>query len=192
MYLREAYGWPVIRHIMEQFEVKRGLIKKIDEEGGLSNVATKYFDNITNTENKGIEGNYGILTHVNAYYSDEGKLVVNVEQLKGQDLDDFLSKENGRDEAMESRRRWSGFLDYATGYSGKQRGDKAKENAKKASKAKNGISSARHFMKMSKNLSDEKISQAEAMIEDIEHELEKANNTRAHSLSNKLKKLLEG
>ena len=47
-------------------------------------------------------------------------------------------------------------------------------------------------MKMSKNLSDEKISQAEAMIEDIEHELKNANNTRAHSLSNKLTKLLEG
>jgi hypothetical protein len=93
---------------------------------------------------------------------------------------------------MDSRRRWSGFLDYATGYNGKQRGDKAKENAKKASKAKNGITSAKHFMKMSKNLSDEKISQAELLIKEIEHELEMGNNTRAHSLSNKLKKVLEG
>ncbi len=177
---------------MEQFEVKRGLIKKIGEEGGLSYIAPKYFDNVKNIENNGIEGNYGILTYVKAHYSNEGKLVVDVEQLKGQDLDDFLSKDNGREEAMESRRRWSGFLDQVTGYNGKQRGDKAKENAKKASKAKNGITSARHFMKMAKNISDEKISQAEAMISDIENELENGNNTRAHSLSNKLTKLLEG
>ena len=177
---------------MEQFEVKRGLIKKIDGEGGLSSIANEYFEDVKKTDNNGIEGHYGILTHVNAYYSDDGKLVVDVQQLKGNELDDFLSKDNGRQEAMESRKRWSGFLDVATGYNAKQRGDKAKENAKKASKAKSGINQARKFMEMAKNISDEKIADAEAIILEIEKELEKSNNTRAHSLSNKLTKLLEG
>ena len=177
---------------MEQFEVKRRLIKKIDAEGGLLGIANEYFENIKNLDNGGFEGDYGILTQVNAYFSDEGKLVVDVHQLKGQELDDFLSADDGREKAMESRKRWSGFLDSATGYNAKQRGDKAKENAKKASKAKTGISAARHFMKMAKNISEEKVADAEVLISDIEKELEMGNNTRAHSLANKLTKFLEG
>ena len=45
----------------------------------------------------------------------------------------------GREIAMESRKRWSTFLDEVTGYNAKQRSDKAKENAKKFSKAKGAI-----------------------------------------------------
>ena len=90
---------------------------------------------------------------------------------------------------MESRKRWSGFLDEATGYNSKQRGDKAKEGAKKISKSKSAISMARKFMEVSANVSDEKKENAEDLIRQIEEKLEEGNGTRALSLSEKLNKL---
>jgi hypothetical protein len=93
--------------------------------------------------------------------------------------------------AMEARRRWTSFLDAATGYNSKQRGDKAKQWAKKASKAKSGISAARHFMSLSQNISNEVSAQAESMIEEIEAALEQGDNTKAAGRAEKLAKLLE-
>ena len=61
---------------------------------------------------------------------------------------------------MESRRRWSTFLDEATGYNAKQRGDKAKEEAKKFSKAKSAIKMAHKSMELMKNLDQETIDKA--------------------------------
>ena len=92
--------------------------------------------------------------------------------------------------AMDARKRWTQFLDEATGYNSKQRGDKAKEWAKKATKAKSGVSSARHFMSMSENLAEDVKSQANALIEEIEEALENGENTRAAGRAEKLGKLL--
>ncbi|MDP7001652.1 MAG: DUF5611 family protein, partial [Candidatus Poseidoniaceae archaeon] len=92
--------------------------------------------------------------------------------------------------AMDARKRWTQFLDEATGYNSKQRGDKAKEWAKKASKAKSAISSARHFMEMSDNLSPDVQSQAEGLIAEIEAALDANDNTKAAGRGEKLNKLL--
>ena len=126
------------------------------------------------------------------YSDDDGKLVVDVLQLKGTDLQNFLEKEGGREAAMESRKRWSAFLDDSTGYNAKQRGDKAKENGKKVAKAKSGINMARKLMELSSKVTDEMRAQAEEMIEEVDQKLEEGNATRALSLSEKINKMLEG
>ena len=99
------------------------------------------------------------MTSITAEYNAMGKLVVDVSQERPE-FDD----PDAMEVAMDSRRRWSTFLDEATGYSAKQRGDKAKEFAKKGSKAKSGISQARKFMEMATNISDETRAEAESMI----------------------------
>ena len=119
---------------MERFAVKRGLIKSMGGNAGLAKLATTYFDNINVDADGVFTGSYGLLVSVQGSYDDAGKLAVDVVQLKGADLAAFLDSDDGREKAMESRKRWSGFLDDATGYSAKQRGDKAKEEAKKFSK----------------------------------------------------------
>ena len=91
--------------------------------------------------------------------------------------------------AMDDRKRWTAFLDEATGYNSKQRGDKAKEWAKKASKAKSAISSARHFMEMSETISQDKKDKAEELISEIESALESNENTKAAGRAEKLNKL---
>ena len=91
--------------------------------------------------------------------------------------------------AMEDRKRWTTFLDKATGYNSKQRGDKAKEWAKKAAKAKSAVSSARHFMEMSDNVPADKAEKAELLIKEIESLLEENENTKAKGRAEKLNKL---
>ena len=73
---------------------------------------------------------------------------------------------------MESRKRWSGFLDISTGYNAKQRGDKAKEEAKKFSKAKSAIKMAHKSMEMSSKLTPEIKEKALTMIADLETMIE--------------------
>ena len=177
---------------MERFEVKRGLIKTINSEGGLKSLASKHFENVNDTEKDGFSASWGLMTQILAHYDDDGKLVVDVLQLKGTDLQNFLEKEGGREAAMESRKRWSAFLDDSTGYNAKQRGDKAKENGKKVAKAKSGINMARKLMELSSKVTDEMRAQAEEMIEEVEQKLEEGNATRALSLSEKINKMLEG
>lgn len=177
---------------MERFEVKRGLIKTINSEGGLKSLANKHFENVNDTEKDGFSASWGLMTQILGHYDDDGKLVVDVLQLKGTDLQNFLEKEGGREAAMESRKRWSAFLDDSTGYNAKQRGDKAKENGKKVSKAKSGINMARKLMELSSKVTDEMRAQAEEMIEEVEQKLEEGNATRALSLSEKINKMLEG
>jgi CRISPR/Cas system-associated exonuclease Cas4 (RecB family) len=63
-------------------------------------------------------------------------------------------------------------LDEATGYNGKQRGDKAKEEAKKFSKAKGAIKMAHKSMKMSSKLTDELRDKALGMIAELESMIE--------------------
>lgn len=153
---------------MEKFSVKRGLVKQIGGNAGLAKLATQYFDNVNANSDGDFTASYGILTKVTGNFDSDGKLVVDVEQLKGDELNDFLAAEGGRQQAMESRKRWSGFLDQATGYNAKQRGDKAKEEAKKFSKAKSAIKMAHKSMEMATKLTDETKHKALEMIAELE------------------------
>ena len=128
---------------------------------------------------------HGIMTSIEGKYDDSGALIVDVTNVPP-NFDD----PDAMRAAMDARKRWTQFLDEATGYNSKQRGDKAKEWAKKATKAKSGVSSARHFMSMSENLSEDVRSQANALIEEIEEALENGENTRAAGRAEKLGKLL--
>jgi hypothetical protein len=166
----ETYDSTIVGRCMERFAVKKGVEKSIGGNAGLCKKAAEFFDGIEATGDGQFTGSFGIMTKVTGMY-DEGKLVVDVEQMKGDELGDFLSSDNGREVAMESRRRWSSFLDIATGYTAKQRGDKAKEDAKKLSKAKSAISMAQKSMEMIQNLEQEKIDTANALIQDIEEML---------------------
>ncbi len=170
---------------METFEVKRGLVKKLQDDGGLSAIGMKHFENV-NGAGDSFEASHGIMSSIKAEYNHLGKLVVDVVNERP-DFDD----PDAMTVAMDSRKRWSAFLDEATGYNAKQRGDKAKEFAKKAAKAKTGISQARHFMGLSTSLSDEKKAQAEELISTIEDLLEAGDNTKAESTAKKLGNLLE-
>jgi len=173
---------------METFEVKRGLVKQVTADGGLTALANDYFENVESPGDGSFEASFGILSKVTGQYNEKGKLVVDVKQMKGSELSDYLSEDGGREKAMESRQRWSGFLDQATGYSAKQRGDKAKESAKKVSKAKSAISQARHFMEMA-DVDETLEKQAEELIAEIEEALQKGDNSRAASRGEKLGKL---
>ncbi len=171
---------------MERFDVKRGLVKQVSSDGGLAVLARDYFDNVKDAGDNSFNGSHDIMTSIVASYNEQGALVVNITNVPP-DFDD----EQAVKSAMEARRRWTSFLDAATGYNSKQRGDKAKEWAKKASKAKSGISAARRFMSLSQNISDEVSAQAESMIEEIEAALEQGDNTKAAGRAEKLAKLLE-
>lgn len=157
---------------MERFAVKRGLIKSMGGNAGLAKLATTYFDNINVDADGVFTGSYGLLVSVQGSYDDAGKLAVDVVQLKGADLAAFLDSDDGREKAMESRKRWSGFLDDATGYSAKQRGDKAKEEAKKFSKAKSAIKMAHKSMELMKNLDQATIDTAHQLIAELEAKIE--------------------
>ena len=157
---------------MERFAVKRCLVKSIGGNAGLAKLATNYFENI-NVDAEGVfTGSFGLLVSVQGSFDSAGKLAVDVQQLKGQDLADFLDGEAGREQAMESRRRWSSFLDEATGYNAKQRGDKAKEEAKKFSKAKSAIKMAHKSMELMKNLDEATLEKANELIATLESSIE--------------------
>ena len=134
---------------MERFAVKRGLEKTIGGNAGLAKLAAQHFNDVQANVNGEFQASFGLLSNISGCYTEQGKLQVDVVQLKGADLESFLSAEGGREQAMESRRRWSSFLDAATGYNAKQRGDKAKEDAKKFSKAKSAIKMTRKSIEMS-------------------------------------------
>ena len=168
--------------------MKRGLIKSMGGNAGLAKLATTYFENINVDADGNFTGSYGLLTTVRGSYDEKGKLAVDVVQLKGGDLAEFLDSEEGPTKAMESRKRWSGFLDEATGYSAKQRGDKAKEEAKKFSKAKTAIKMAHKSMQLMKNLDQSTIDQANELIAGLEAMIE-AGNPPSETQVKKLDKL---
>lgn len=153
---------------MERFEVKRGLVKTMGGNAGLAKLATEHFNDVEVNADGVFIASFAILKSVTAEYTTDGKLQVDVEQMKGQELSDLLSSDGGREQAMESRSRWSNFLDKATGYSAKQRGDKAKEQAKKFSKARSAIKMAHKSMEMSDSVSQETIDKANSMIAELE------------------------
>ena len=171
---------------MERFEVKRGLIKQVTAEGGLAALANRHFEVVEADGDNSFTGSHDIMTSIAGHYSDKGALIVNVTNvLPNFDDADAMAR------AQDTRRRWTTFLDQSTGYNSKKRRDKAKEWAKKASKAKSAVSAARHFMGMTHNLSDEVRVQAEDLIAEIEAALEDKDNTRAAGRGEKLNKLLD-
>ena len=86
---------------MERFAVKRGLIKSMGGNAGLAKLATTYFENI-NVDSEGVfTGSYGLLVSVQGSYDDNGKLAVDVVQLKGSELGEFLDSDEGPQKAME-------------------------------------------------------------------------------------------
>jgi len=170
---------------MERFEVKRGLVKQVTAEGGLAALASRHFEVVKADEENSFSGSHDIMTSIVGHYSDKGALIVDVTNVPPNfDDPDAMAR------AQDTRKRWTTFLDESTGYNSKQRGDKAKEWAKKGSKAKSAVSSARHFMSMSENISEEVKAQAEDLIAEIEAALEDNDNTRAAGRGEKLNKLL--
>ena len=170
---------------MERFDVRRGLIKEVEESGGLSELASEFFDNVEKTSENSFSGSHGVMTSIEARF-ENGALIVDITNIPP-DFDDQDSVKS----AMDDRKRWTTFLDRATGYNSKQRGDKAKEWAKKASKAKSAISSAKHFMEISENLSESQRSKANLLIEEIEGLLESNENTKAAGRAGKLNKIFD-
>ena len=177
---------------MERFHVKRGLMKQVSADGGLVKLAREHFEDVKTSGDGGFEGRFGILSLVSGEYGPDGTLLIEVQQMKGDELSDFLEQEDGREQAMESRRRWSAFLDDATGYDSKKRSDKAKEFAKKQVKAMSGVKQARHFLGISTRVTSEARQEAEGYITEIEEALEAGDFTRADGRAKKLGKLLEG
>tara|TARA_B100001996_G_C18565735_1_gene556435 strand:- start:134 stop:649 length:516 start_codon:yes stop_codon:yes gene_type:complete len=171
---------------MERFDVKRGLVKQITEEGGLATVAKKYFEVVNDNGNNSFSGSHDIMTSIEARFNDSGALVVDVKNVPPNFEDRDAMKI-----AQDSRKRWTQFLDEATGYNSKQRGDKAKEWAKKASKAKSAVSQALHFMKVSSNVSDDVKEKADSLISEINSCLENSDFTKAASRGEKLNKLFQ-
>ena len=84
---------------MEKFSVKRGLVKQIGGNAGLAKLATQYFDDVNANSDGEFTASYGILTKVTGNFDKDGKLVVDVEQLKGDELNDFLAAEGGRQQS---------------------------------------------------------------------------------------------
>ena len=160
---------------MERFEVKRGVVKSMGGNAGLAKLATEHFNNVEVNAEGVFTASFAILTNVTAQYTEDGKLQVDVEQMKGDDLSNFLSQDGGRENAMQARTRWSSFLDTATGYSAKQRGDKAKEQAKKFSKARSAIKMAHKSIEMSSSITQETIDKAHEMIAELEKMIEDGN-----------------
>ncbi len=131
---------------MERFATTRGLVKQVTADGGLAELAKKFFDDVESTGENAFKGSHGIMKSIEGHYQGDA-LIVEVVNEKP----DF-SNPDAIQAAREDRKRWTQFLDESTGYDAKKRGDKAKEWGKKANKAKSAISAARHFMKLAKNL----------------------------------------
>ena len=172
-----------IRRDMERFDIRRGLIKEVEANGGLGALAKEFFDHVESSADNSFEASHGVMTSIEARY-ENGAMIVDVTNV----APDFENP-TAMKSAMEDRKKWTTFLDKATGYNSKQRGDKAKEWAKKASKAKSAISAAKHFMEMSESTPEDKKEQAESLIREIEALLEANDNTKAKGRAEKLNKL---
>lgn len=182
--------WPRQPRPMERFAVKRGVMKSIGGNAGLIEVAGRYFDDVRPDTTGGFTGSKAILSVVCGHFDEKGRLVVDTEQMRGEDLRAFLGQDGGRDAAMAARGAWSSFLDEVTGYTPKQRGDKAKEAAKKMSKSRSAVKLARNFMEKV-DLPPERRAVVEDLIAQVEEQIEANEETRAFSLSEKLNAALE-
>ena len=104
-------------------------MKKIGEEGGLSSLASKYFDNVDVQDIHAFSASHGIMTSIDGKYDDSGALIVDVTNVPP-DFDDPDAVKS----AMDARKRWTQFLDEATGYNSKQRGRQSQGMGKKSLK----------------------------------------------------------
>ena len=170
---------------MERLDVRRGLVKDVIANGGLGELARDFFDNIEYVDENSFLASHGVITSIDARY-ENGALIVDVTNVPP-DFDD----PDAMEAAMDARKRWTEFLNQATGYNSKQRGDKAKEWAKKATKAKSAVSATRHFMEMTGGIPEDKISQANTLIKEIETLLASNDNTKAAGRAGKLNKLFD-
>ncbi len=165
--------------------MRRGLVKDVIANGGLGELARDFFDNIEYVDENSFLASHGVITSIDARY-ENGALIVDVTNVPP-DFDD----PDAMEAAMDARKRWTEFLNQATGYNSKQRGDKAKEWAKKATKAKSAVSATRHFMEMTGGIPEDKISQANTLIKEIEALLASNDNTKAAGRARKLNKLFD-
>jgi len=156
----------------------------VTADGGLGKLAQEFFDDVNATGENAFTGSHGIMSDIKAHYDGDALITDVVNDRPNFDDRDAMKA------AQDDRRKFTTFLDVATGYNSKQRGDKAKEWVKKASKAKSAISGALHFMSMAKSMSDEKRETAEALIAEIEAALEAGDNTKAAGRGEKLSKML--
>ena len=102
---------------MERFDVRRGLIKQVSGEGGLSALAERYFEQVESTGDNSFLGSHGIMTSISGSYEGSA-LLIDVTNVPP----NFDDPEEVKS-AMDARKRWTSFLDDATGYNSKQRGD---------------------------------------------------------------------
>ena len=172
---------------MERFHVRRGHEKKTGGNAGLAKLAAEAFDGASADVDGRFQASFGLMTSVSGEYAD-GRLVVDVVQLKGEDLQTFLD-DQGMEIAMESRRRWSTFLDDATGYNAKQRGDKAKEEAKNISGAKSTINMAHKTLELSTSLDAEARQAIHERIDALQAVLDEGKSP-TEGMIKKLKNLL--
>ena len=63
---------------MERFDVKRGLVKQVSENGGLAVLASEYFDDVSESGNNSFSGSHGVMTSIEANYNEKGALIVDV------------------------------------------------------------------------------------------------------------------
>ena len=95
---------------MERFDVRRGKVKQIEEEGGLSALAGSFFDNIESDDSSSFSGSHGIMTSISGRFEGNA-LIVDVTNVAPNFEDPEAMKV-----AMDDRKRWTAFLEEATGY----------------------------------------------------------------------------
>ena len=57
---------------MERSDVKRGLVKQVSENGGLSALASEYFDQVNDNGDNSFIGSHGVMTSIEANYNEKG------------------------------------------------------------------------------------------------------------------------
>ena len=90
---------------MERFDVRRGIIKEVEENGGLSELAKEFFEKVERTSAESFEGSHGVMTSIAGRFENSA-LIVDVTNV-APDFDDPESMKS----AMEDRKRWTTFLD---------------------------------------------------------------------------------
>ncbi|HJM24891.1 MAG TPA: hypothetical protein QF821_04535, partial [Candidatus Thalassarchaeaceae archaeon] len=62
---------------MERFDVRRGLIKEVDGNGGIANLAKEFFDSVARISDDSFEASHGVMTSIEARY-ENGAMIVDV------------------------------------------------------------------------------------------------------------------
>lgn len=60
---------------MERFDVRRGVIKEVSGEGGLSALARRYFEQVESTGENSFSGSHGIMTSINGSYEGSALMI---------------------------------------------------------------------------------------------------------------------